>query len=171
MLADEEIFVRDTERAELARIHAMEQGDARSFIIPYSLERHELEFGSQGVFYKSIWVDRQIIGFLILALDSDGRSIEFRRIVLSETGRGYGKKVVTMVDEICRQEFGRTRLWLDVLSRIHERAMYMTSVAITFSDVSEHEGRTLLLYEKACDNGDPNTIRKSYWIRSENSSG
>jgi len=30
MLADEEIFVRDTERAELARIHAMEQGDARS---------------------------------------------------------------------------------------------------------------------------------------------
>jgi diamine N-acetyltransferase len=108
------IFIRNTKREELVHFCAMEQGDARSFIIPYSLARHEAEFAKQGIIYKSIWFDDRLIGFLILSLDSDGRSVEFRRIVVTEPGRGYGKRVVRMVDEICRQEFNRARVWLDV---------------------------------------------------------
>jgi hypothetical protein len=44
MLGGKEFFIRDTKREELARFCAMEEGDAQSFIIPYSLERHEAEF-------------------------------------------------------------------------------------------------------------------------------
>jgi diamine N-acetyltransferase len=148
MLADQEISIRDTRREELDCICDMEQGEAQGFIIAYSFERHQAEFARPDIAYKSIWRDNQLIGFLILALDSDSRSVEFRRIVVSEPGHGYGKKVVRMVDEICRREFGRTRVWLDVFEtnararRVYEQCGYR------MFGKSEHEGKTLLFYEK-----------------------
>ncbi len=148
MLADQEISIRDTRREELDRIFDMEQGEARGFIVGYSPERHQAEFARSDIAYKSIWRDNQLIGFLILALDSDSQSFEFRRIVIAEPGRGYGKKVVRRVDEICRREFGRTRVWLDVFEtntrarRVYEQCGYR------MYGKSEHEGKALLLYEK-----------------------
>jgi RimJ/RimL family protein N-acetyltransferase len=148
MLADQKISIRNTRREELDRICDMEQGEARGFIIAYSFERHQAEFARPGIAYKSIWRDNHLIGFLILALDSDSLSVEFRRIVVSEPGRGYGKKVVKWVDEICRREFGRTRVWLDVFEtntrarRVYEQCGYR------MFGKSDHEGEALLLYEK-----------------------
>ena len=91
MLTDETITLRDTERRELALITEMEQSEAYSFVIPYSLPRHQDEFEKPAIVYKSIYRDDKIIGFVILTLDPDGRSVEFRRIVVSVPGHGYGK--------------------------------------------------------------------------------
>jgi hypothetical protein len=88
MPPNQELLVRATNRAELERICQMEQREARHFVIPYSLDRHHTEFGKPGVLYKSILRDGQLIGFLILVLDPDGRSVEFRRIVVTEPGFG-----------------------------------------------------------------------------------
>jgi diamine N-acetyltransferase len=148
MTADQEILICDTKREELAQILDMEQGDASRLILPYSLKQHEVEFARPNIIYKSIWRDGRMIGFLILALDPDARSLEFRRIVLSETGRGYGKRVLGMIDEICRREFGRTRVWLDVFeTNARARHVYEQCGYRKFAS-SQHNGRTLLLYEK-----------------------
>jgi ribosomal protein S18 acetylase RimI-like enzyme len=148
-IPSEELLICDTKREELGRICAMEQGEARNFIIPYPLDRHEAEFAKPDVVYKSISRGGQHIGFLILVLDSDARSVELRRIVVTESGRGYGKRVVSMIDDICRDEFGRVRVWLDVFET-NERArhLYEQCGYRRFGE-SEHEGRSLLLYEKA----------------------
>ncbi len=145
---NQEILIRDTKRDELERICDMEQGEAREFIIPYSLQRHQAELVKPDGVYKSIWHDGELIGFLILVLDEDGRSVEFRRIVITKSGRGYGKRVVRMVNEICRNELGRTRIWLDVFET-NERARHVyEQCGYQQFGKSEHEGRTLLLYEK-----------------------
>ena len=149
MLPNQELLICDAKREELGRICEMEWGEARNFVIPYSLSRHQAEFTRPDVLYKSIWRGRQHIGFLILVLDSDGRSVELRRIVVTEPGRGYGKKVVTMVDEICRDELSRGRVWLDVFeTNKRARHVYEQCGYCTFGSF-EHEGKTLLLYEKA----------------------
>lgn len=148
MFESEQLVVRDTKPEELERICEMEQGEARNFIIPYSPDRHQSEFVRPGTIYKSILRDEQHIGFLILVLDADGRSVEFRRIVVVEPGHGYGKRVVGMIDEICRQQLQRTRLWLDVFET-NERAQHVyEQCGYRRFGKSEHEGRTLLLYEK-----------------------
>ena len=149
MLPNQELLVCDAKREELGRICEMEQGEARNFIIPYPLNRHQAEFARPDVVYKSIWRGGQHIGFLILVLDSDARSVEFRRIVVTEPGRGYGKRVVGMIDDICRHELGRARVWLDVFET-NERARHVyEQCGYRRFGKSEHEGRTLLLYEKA----------------------
>ncbi len=149
MLTDETITLRDTKFEELSAICGIEQGQARNFIIPYSLHRHQEEFANQTVIYKSICRADKLIGFTILVLDPDGQSVEFRRIVVSEPGHGIGQRVVAMVREVCRNELGRKRIWLDVFEtnerarRVYEKAGYRRFGS------SEHEGRALLLYEMA----------------------
>ena len=137
-----------TKREELERIHEMEQGEARRFIIPYSLERHLIEFARPDVIYRSIQVDGELIGFVILVLDSDGRSVEFRRIVVSAPGRGYGRRAVEIVNETCRRELGRSRVWLDVFESNHRARHVYEQCGYRQFGRSEHEGRTLLLYER-----------------------
>ena len=149
MLPDHELLVRDTKREELELICSMEQGEARNFIIPFSLERHRSEFAKSGVVYKSVWSDGQLIGFVILVLEQDARNVEFRRIVVSKPGFGYGKRVVRLVDQICRNEFGRARVWLDVFETNQRARHVYEQCGYQQFGKSEHEGRTLLLYEKA----------------------
>ena len=53
-----------------------------------------------------------------------------------------------MVDQICRSEFGRLRVWLDVFeTNLRARHVYEQCGYQRFGE-SEHEGRRLLLYEK-----------------------
>lgn len=147
MLTTETIALCDTAVEELAVICEMEQGDARHSIVPYSLHRHREEIGKPDIVYKSIRRSDKLIGFMILALDPDGQSVELRRIVVAEPGRGIGQRVVGMVRELCRTEFGRRRVWLDVFEtnerarHVYERCGYRPF------GTSELEGRTLLLYE------------------------
>jgi RimJ/RimL family protein N-acetyltransferase len=149
MLPNQELLICDAKREELGRICEMEQGEGRNFVLPYPLSRHQAEFARPDVVYKSIWRSRQHIGFLILALDSDARSVELRRIVVTEPGRGYGKRVVRMIDDICRDELGKIRVWLDVFET-NERAQHVyEQCGYRRFGESVHEENALFLYEKA----------------------
>ena len=141
------ITLRKTKIEELSAICQMEQGEARDFVISYSLEKHTDEFRKPSVLYKSILQGAQLVGFVVLALDPDGRSLEFRRIVVSEPGRGIGKRVVAMVKDLCSSELGRERVWLDVFeTNARARRVYESSGYKRFG-TSEHDGRTLIRYE------------------------
>jgi RimJ/RimL family protein N-acetyltransferase len=148
MPSTQQIVLLQTKQEELESICRLEQGEARGFIIPYSLERHLLEFARPDVIYKSIEVEGQAVGFVILVLDSDGRSVEFRRIVVSTPGRGYGRRAVELVNDICRRELGRSRVWLDVFESNHRARHVYEQCGYRQFGRSEHEGRTLLLYER-----------------------
>ena len=147
MVAHHHVTLRKTTVEELAAICAMEQGEAREFIIPYPLERHLKEFQAGTTLYRSIWRSDRLVGFVILALDPDGRSVEFRRIVVSERGRGIGSHVVRLVQDLCRRELGRERIWLDVFeTNTRARHVYEKCGYRRFG-TSRYEDRKLLLYE------------------------
>ncbi len=148
MAKDHQLVLSDTKPEELIHVFNMEQGEAHPFIIPYTLEQHREKLQHPDMIYKSIRKGKQMAGFLILVLDPDGRSVEFRRIVISRPEQGYGKQVITMVDEICRKELQRNRIWLDVFeTNSRARHVYSRCGYKPFGK-SEYEGRTLLLYEK-----------------------
>lgn len=146
-MRDDAITLHDTEFQELSAISEMEQGEARDFIVPYTLRKHQEEFAKPAVVYRSIRRGESLVGFVILALDPDGLSVEFRRIVVSDSGRGIGKRAVELVRELCKRELGRRRVWLDVFDS-NERARHVyEKCGYSRFGLAEHEGRKLLLYE------------------------
>ncbi|ABW31467.1 GNAT family N-acetyltransferase [Acaryochloris marina] len=140
--------LRITKREELECICELEQGEMRMFVIPYSLQKHQVEFAKPDVIYKSIWWNEELIGFFILVLDPDGQSVEFRRIIVSKPEQGLGTIVVRSVDNICSSELGRSRVWLDVFES-NERARHVyEKCGYQLFGETQHEGRNLFLYEK-----------------------
>src|SRR5262245_42555732 len=123
------------------------EADATPFIIPYTLEQHRLYLEDASKVYLRI-LDNSVIGFILLVLDGDGRSVEFRRIVVGPKGLGIGQRAILLMENFCRSRLSRSRIWLDVFENnlrgqhIYERLGYSK-----FGE-SNHEGRRLLLYEK-----------------------
>ncbi len=66
------------------------------------------------------------VGYLILAgLESPHRSIEFRRIVITEKGKGYGRHALRLVKQFAFEQQHAHRLWLDVKDHnAHARYLY-----------------------------------------------
>ena len=62
------------------------------FVIPYSLNKHLKEFSKAEVRYKTIYDTRdgRLLGYIILRLEEDAESVEFRRIVVFEKDKGIG---------------------------------------------------------------------------------
>ncbi len=85
------------------------------FIHPWSIEEHRAAITDPGVAH---WIvedaERRVpVGFVILrGLGTE--VIEFRRIAISEKGRGHGTHAIRLVKEAAFGEMGARRLWLDV---------------------------------------------------------
>ena len=134
---------------DAARFAAMEQSaDAAPFIIPYTLDDHRRKIAQPGMVYLRILREGALSGFFILALDSDAHSVEFRRIVVAEKGKGIGQAAISVMERYCARELGRLRIWLDVFEHnARGRHIYEKLGYRKFGE-SEHAGRKLLLYEK-----------------------
>jgi RimJ/RimL family protein N-acetyltransferase len=114
MTPDHIVTLHDTACEELHAIWALEQREGRDFVMPYTMDRHRTEFARPEILYKSIHHGAHFVGFVILALDPDGVSVELRRIVVSSHGRGIGRRAVELVRDLCKRALGRGRVWLDV---------------------------------------------------------
>ena len=123
-------------------------GDTREFIIPYSLEQHRKEFEKDEIIYLSIVLDSSVAGFVILKLEDDMKSVEFRRIVVNEKGRGIGQAALKKVDTYCFDKLKKKRIWLDVFSfnvrgiHLYEKHEYQRIGEASF------DGKKLFVYEK-----------------------
>ncbi len=58
---------------------------------------------------------------ILLGVDNPDRSLEFKRLVIADKGRGLGKQVIKRVKQIVFDEYGAHRLWLEVMEH-NERA-------------------------------------------------
>ncbi len=55
------------------------------------------------------------VGYIILAgLTNKNRSLEFKRLVVTEKNRGYGRNALELIKKIAFEELKFHRLWLDV---------------------------------------------------------
>lgn len=143
------ISIRTALPAEILSFAHMEttQGIAE-FINPYMLSKHYVEFSKSDVHYLSIITDKSLTGFMLLVLDPDGVSVEFRRIVVVTKGKGIGQAAIAAMENYCQAKLGRQRIWLDVFEfNQRGRHIYEKLGYVKFSQRS-CKGKLLLLYEK-----------------------
>lgn len=63
-------------------------------------------------------------GFVILVKDDENKSLEFRRIVVNEKGKGIGRACLQLVKKYCFEQLNYHRIWLDVFD-FNYRALHL----------------------------------------------
>ena len=150
------IGLRPASPDEVDYIHELESRPENSmYVMPYSKERH-LQVITNPDEELLVIVDRstgQHLGFVILAgLTNPNLSLEFRRLIIGEKGKGIGRQVVKLLIQYCFDILRFHRLWLDVYED-NERGIHLyQSIGFVqegkLRDVIRHEDsyRSLLLF-------------------------
>ncbi|MCA0455912.1 MAG: GNAT family N-acetyltransferase [Chloroflexi bacterium] len=121
------ILLRPTEVDDLSFVVAAEQRDENSvFVMQWTYDQHRAALYGTDLAHLIIEDESdQRVGFILLAgLESPHQSIEFRRIVVTEKGRGYGQEAVQQVQRFAFTRLSAHRLWLDV-KETNRRARYI----------------------------------------------
>ncbi len=128
LIESEYIGFYHADKSLLSQITCIEQEeDNHPYILPYSPERllHVIEHPDEQCIIVKAKLHHEMVGFIILAgLQNPHLSLEFRRIVISEKGKGFGRACLRLVKRYCFEELGFHRLWLDVFE-YNERALYL----------------------------------------------
>ena len=109
-------FVLSTERSP----------ENRALVIGWRREQHLAALTTEDIAHLIIesTIDGSRIGYILLAGMTDvNQSIEFRRIVINEKNKGYGRAALRLVKNMAFEELGAHRLWLDV--KEHNRVVAM----------------------------------------------
>lgn len=127
----------------------MEQAqDTRQFVLPYSETEHVRNILDSSFVYLRILEAGELVGFFILVLDSERNSVEFRRVVVSDKGKGIGQSAIAAMEQFCKAQLHRTRIWLDVFEHNHRGRYIYEKLGYERCGESDNEGRRLLLYQK-----------------------
>lgn len=108
--------LRTTHKNDLPFVFETEQNASKSgFVTRQKLEEHEEFLVNKDIRHLIIEEERRPLGYVILAgLEDVNENVEFVRIVVSEKGKGYGRKALQLVKILVFEEFKAHRLWLDV---------------------------------------------------------
>lgn len=140
------------ERAQVQDVHLFasleQEKDTKLNIMPYTEAEHSQKFMDPDVVYLRILDATEVVGFMILALDPDSRSIEFRRIVVSIRERGIGQAAITEMEQFCLTDLRRQRIWLDVFEDNSRGLHIYEKLGYSRFGEREYHGRRLFLYEK-----------------------
>lgn len=109
------LSLRKTTEVDLDYVLQAEHDDNnRQYIIPWSREKHLQAIADADIAHLIVQKQTKI-GYVILAgLLNQNRSIEFRRIVITQKRQGYGKETLEMIKELVFETHKAHRLWLDV---------------------------------------------------------
>ncbi len=98
-------------------LNAEQSAENRSFVSVWTRNEHLAALASKDLahlIFERIATNRSV-GYIILAgLADANKSIEFRRIVVTEKNKGYGRKALRLVKKLAFEKLGGHRLWLDV---------------------------------------------------------
>jgi diamine N-acetyltransferase len=127
-LQNDRIGIRETTPGEVRLVSELENvPENQMYIIPYPADRHlrairDPEEAHLIIQDKATGV---IIGFTILAgLENPNKAMEFRRLVICDKGRGYGRQCLRLVKAYCFDTLHFHRLWLDVFEN-NEKALHL----------------------------------------------
>ncbi len=118
------------------------------FISGWDSQRHLAEFEKEEVVYLSIISQGELAGFIILAVESEEDSIEFRRIVVSKEKRGIGQAAIEAMEQYCLANLKRTKIWLDVFESNERGKHIYKKLGYRFFKSEPFEGKQLHFYKK-----------------------
>jgi RimJ/RimL family protein N-acetyltransferase len=112
----ENILIKKTDLKDLSKIIHFEKENSQ-FVQQYGLTEHKKTLENEchlSIFKKE---NNKLIGHIILTgIFDQKKSIEFRRIVISEKGFGFGKDSIELIKKICFEKYKADKIWLDVYS-------------------------------------------------------
>ncbi len=121
--------ISNTKEIDLDYILEAENNDDNcQYIVSWSRDRHLQAMKNPDIAHLIVH-NKTRVGYVILAgiLDPN-QSIEFRRIVITDTGKGYGKATVEIVKKLAFETYRAHRLWLDVkIQNLRAQAIYSRS--------------------------------------------
>lgn len=109
--------VRRATAADLDFVLAAEHADDnRRGVEPWKRSQHESALADPDFRYLVVETEEHgRMGYIILAgCSGSHRNIEFKRLVITDKGRGFGRVAVRHVKRVAFEELEAHRLWLDV---------------------------------------------------------
>lgn len=115
------ITLRATENTDLEFvINAENETENAQYIGNWSKEQHLDSLSNSDILHLIIEDSKtnNSIGYIIMAgLQNPNHNIEFKRFVICEKGKGFGKETLRLIKECSFNELNGHRLWLDVRSK------------------------------------------------------
>lgn len=114
---------RRTEEHDLEIVLDIERNaDNSRYIRHWSIELHRAAIADPNIAHVIVETTegRRLIGYVILiGLENPDSCVEFKRIVIAEKGRGYGRETVKLIKKYTFTLLGKHRLWLEVMDYNH----------------------------------------------------
>ncbi|MBE9213489.1 GNAT family N-acetyltransferase [Plectonema cf. radiosum LEGE 06105] len=131
----ENIRLKPTDDNDLNFVLQAEQNqENRSFVNPWTKQQHRESLSNSNIahFIVERTTDNCPVGYAILAdLMNFYQSIELRRIVITDKGKGYGRATLKLIKKLSFEEFSAHRLWLDVKEDNHRAKRLYESEGFT----------------------------------------
>ncbi|MBB6217376.1 RimJ/RimL family protein N-acetyltransferase [Anaerosolibacter carboniphilus] len=112
------ILIRTTAENDLSYVLEAEQGTENSpYVAQWTKEQHQDAMKDQDILHLIIEdrIEKRAIGYAIIAgFESIHKSIELRRIVITEKGKGFGREALRLIKVLAFEKYKAHRLWLDV---------------------------------------------------------
>ena len=108
-------------------LRAEQSAENRAFVLLWSREQHLTALTSEDIAHLIIeeLSEGKRVGYIILAgLADKNKSVELRRIVVTEKNKGYGREALRLIKQLAFEELNAHRLWLDV-KESNERARHV----------------------------------------------
>jgi len=117
------VILRNTREDDLDFVVDFEQEpDNAQYVGQWTKEQHRNALFQEDILYLIVEekTTNKPVGYVIIAgLTNFNRNIEFRRVVISDKGKGFGRETLKLVKKIAFEKLNAHRLWLDVRYRNH----------------------------------------------------
>lgn len=117
------LILRPTTENDLPFVFEIEKTAADDrFVTSETIENHKRYLSDSDIRHFVVEADEKSVGYAILAgLNDRSENVEFRRLVIAEKGKGFGRQTLHLVKKLAFEELNAHRLWLDVKD-FNERA-------------------------------------------------
>ena len=113
-----DLDIKLTEVKNLDEICQIELDDYnKPYITIYSFERHKKYVDDDDILHLTVYHKKKkyLVGYIIIVgIKNPDHSLELRKILINEKGKGYGKACLKAVMKYCFDVLRFHRLWLDV---------------------------------------------------------
>ena len=117
------IVLRNTHEADINYVIDLEQRpDNALYVGQWTKEQHLNSLYQEDILHLIVEdkTTKKPVGYVIMAgITNSNKIIEFRRLVISEKGKGFGRETLKLVTKISFEQLHTHRLWLDVRLKNH----------------------------------------------------
>lgn len=128
------LILRETTEKDLSFVLETEKAASKDGVVNLQTwQNHKEYLANKNTRHLIIETKGTSVGYLILAgLEDKNETIEFRRIVVSEKGKGFGRQALRLAKQIAFEELNAHRFWLDVVdTNKRARKLYESEGFIT----------------------------------------